>query len=68
MLGLLINEDEQKEMTYVLQRELDELLFDLNDERIDRTIKEAMEKRYRVLFQLFKRVAPEQECLRYIPK
>ncbi|WP_217588832.1 hypothetical protein [Lentibacillus saliphilus] len=68
MLGLLINDMEQKELTYVIQRELDELLFDLGDQRIDSIVKQAMRDRYRILFQLFRRVANEQDCLKYIPK
>ena len=47
MLGLLINEQEQKEMAYVLKREMEEVLFDLGDERIDRKVKEVMRERYK---------------------
>lgn len=68
MLGLLINDMEQKEMEYLLKRELEELLMDLEDHRIDHTVKRAMRERYQLLFQLFRRVASEQECLKYIPK
>lgn len=65
MLGLLINEMEQKEIEYVVNRELEEILMDLDDPRIDHKMKLAMRKRYHVLFRLFQRVAPEQECLKY---
>jgi hypothetical protein len=68
MLGLLINEMEQKEIEYVLKRELDELLFDMEDSRIDHRVKHAMRDRYRTLFQLLRRVASEQECMKYMPK
>lgn len=68
MLGLLINDMEQREIEYVLKRELEELLMDLEDHRIDNMVKEVMRDRYRVLFQLFKRVANEQECLKYMLK
>ncbi|MEN1970655.1 hypothetical protein WMZ97_21760 [Lentibacillus sp. N15] len=68
MLGLLINDIEQKEMEYLLKRELEELLMDLEDHRIDHLVKRAMRERYQILFQLFRRVASEQECLKYIPK
>lgn len=50
MLGLLINEKEVKEIEYLIKRELDEILFDLRDERIDQIVKRAMEERYKVLF------------------
>lgn len=68
MLGLLINEMEQKEIEYLLRRELEELLMDLEDHRIDQMVKRAMRERYRILFQLFRRVASEKECMKYMPK
>ncbi|MGX2957872.1 hypothetical protein JNUCC23_00935 [Peribacillus sp. JNUCC 23] len=66
MMGLMINEMEQKELEYVLKRELDEILFDFQDARIDTFVKRAMEERYKILFNLFKRVAPTSECLKYM--
>ncbi|WP_077210511.1 hypothetical protein [Bacillus dakarensis] len=68
MLGMLINEKEVKEVQYLLKREMDEILFDLEDERIDHVVKRAMEERYRILFGLFKRVASPKECLGYMRK
>jgi len=68
MLGLLINEKEHKEMIYLIKRELEELLFDLDDHRIDEVVKQTMRARYQTLFQLLQRVATEQECLEYMPK
>lgn len=68
MLGLLINEVDQKEMEYLLKRELEELLMDLEDPRIDQMVKRAMKERYKTLFNLFRRLASEQECMKYIPK
>ncbi len=68
LLGLLINEIEQKEVEYLLRRELEELLMDLEDHRIDHMVKRAMKERYNILFQLFRRVANENECLKYMPK
>lgn len=65
---MLINDMEQKEMEYLIKRELEELLLDLEDSRIDPLVKRAMSERYRLLFQLFRRVASEDECVRYIPK
>ncbi|AZU59984.1 hypothetical protein [Neobacillus mesonae] len=66
MFGLLINEKEIKEMEYLLKREMDEILFDLGDDRIDHIVKRAMEERYKVLFALFRRVASPNECIKYI--
>lgn len=68
MIGLLVNEMEQKEMEYLIKRELEEILLDLDDNRIDQMVKSAMRERYRLLFQLLRRVASEQECMKYIPK
>jgi hypothetical protein len=68
MLGMLINEKEVKEIQYLIKREMDEILFDLKDERIDHIVKRAMEERYKILFTLFKRVATPSDCLKYIRK
>jgi hypothetical protein len=68
MLGLLISEMEQSEIEYLLKREMEELLMDLEDSRIDHMVKRAMGERYQTLFQLFRRVASEKECMKYIPK
>ena len=67
MLGILINEMEKKEMEYLIKRELDELIFDLDDQRIDTIIKHSMKERYETLFQLLLRVASKEDSLPYIP-
>ncbi|CAM4086804.1 hypothetical protein [Mesobacillus thioparans] len=67
MLGVLINEKERKEIEYLIKREMDEILFDMKDERIDHIVKRSMRERYQILFSLFKRVAPPKECLKYMP-
>ena len=66
MQAMLLNDMEIKEMQYLLKREMDEILFDLRDDRIDLFIKTEMEERYKHLFTLFKRVAPPIECMKYI--
>lgn len=68
MIGLLINEMEQKEIEYLVKRELEELLLDLEDSRIDQMVKQSMHLRYRNLFQLLRRVSSENEYLKYIPE
>lgn len=68
MLGLLINEMEKKEIAYMVKRELEELLLDLDDIRIDQMVKSAMRDRYQVLFRLLLRVASQAECMEYMPK
>ncbi|WP_445492974.1 hypothetical protein [Niallia sp. 03133] len=66
MIGLLLNKTEVKEIEYLIKRELDEIIFDLNDERIDKSVKKAMMIRYQELFSLLKRIASPKECLQYI--
>lgn len=65
MLGLLINEKEYLEVRYLLVKEMDEILFDLEDERINPVVKRAMEERYQILFVLFKRFSPQNEWKNY---
>jgi hypothetical protein len=67
MIGIIIDQREEKEIRYLIKREMDEILFDMKDERIDHIVKKAMDERYKILFSLFKRVAPPVECFRYIP-
>lgn len=66
LLGLMINKAEHKELEYLVKRELDELLLDMNDHRIDQIVKKAMRERYRTLFQLLRRVSNDRECLKYM--
>lgn len=68
MLGLLIKDVEHKELEYLLRRELEELTMDLEDHRIDQMVKHAMHERYAVLFNLFRRFASNQECMKYMPR
>ncbi|SEO73982.1 hypothetical protein SAMN04488134_1121 [Amphibacillus marinus] len=68
MLGLLVSEREVKEIEYLIKRELEEILFDIEDSRIDSVVKDTMQQRYRVLYQLFRRIASHQDVLRYLPR
>lgn len=66
MIGMLVSEKEQLEIEYLLRREMEELMFDLQDSRIDNKIKRSMEERYQIIFRLFQRVAPPSECVKYM--
>lgn len=66
MLGLLVTDMEKKEIQYLIKRELEELLMDLEDHRIDQVVKQAMRERYKTLFHLFRKVATEEECFQYM--
>ncbi|WP_124224023.1 hypothetical protein [Aquisalibacillus elongatus] len=68
MLGLLINEQEQRELEYLLKREMDELIYDFNYDHIDGQVREAIKERYTTLFNIFKRMASHTSCLHYTPK
>jgi hypothetical protein len=66
MLGFLFNQRECKELEYMFRKEMDELLFDLNDHRIDGSLRKAMDDRYHVVFQMYKRVANTRDVTKYI--
>lgn len=66
MLGVLLNEKEVQELEYMLKREMEELLLDLEDERIQSVVKRSMEERYQIIFQMFRRFASPTECSRYM--
>ncbi|SDI89258.1 hypothetical protein [Alteribacillus bidgolensis] len=66
MMGILINVKEAQEMEYLLKRELEELLLDFEDNRIDPVVKRAMEEKYRIVLGIYRRFASSAECSRYI--
>lgn len=65
MLGFLFNDRECRELDYVLRKELDEMLFDLDDKRMDRDIKTAIEARYKVIFRMYARLASPKDISKY---
>lgn len=66
MLGMIVNFKEVQELEYLLKREMDELLYDFEDSRIDAVVKRAMEERYDILFNLYRRIAPPVDCVKYL--
>ncbi len=66
MIGILMNEEERKEIEYLLKRELDELLYDFSDKCLESIVKRAMEERYQILFKFYSKVASPTSCVRYI--
>lgn len=66
MIGILMNAQEVKEMEYLIKREMDEILFDLQDDRLEDMVKRAMDERYQILFTLFRRIASPNECIKYM--
>ncbi|OZB90146.1 hypothetical protein [Paenibacillus sp. XY044] len=65
MLGMLFNDKECKELDYVLRKELDEMLFDLSDQRLDQDIRNAIANRYKTVFRMYARFAPQKELSKY---
>ena len=65
MLGMLLTDKECKELSYMLRKELDEMLIDLSDRRLDGPIREAIMNRYKVVFRMFARMASPKELSRY---
>lgn len=65
MIGFLFNERECKELDYVIRKELDEMLFDLKDQRVDSKAKAAIEARYRIVFRMYTRLASSKEISKY---
>ncbi len=65
MLGILFNDRECRELDYVLRKELDEMLLDLRDTRIDGDMKTAIENRYKVIFRMYARLASPKDLSRY---
>ncbi|TSJ65244.1 hypothetical protein FPQ13_07905 [Allobacillus salarius] len=68
MLGLMISETEQKELEYLLKKEMDELLFEVTADDFNAEIKNAIKKRYITLFNLYKRFASQNELVNYTPR
>lgn len=66
MLGAIFTDEEIQEVQYLLKREMEELLLDLEDERIEGLVRRSMEERYRLIFRLFSRFATPSDCGRYV--
>ena len=68
MLGMMLNGKESLELEYLIKKELEELLLDLGDERIDGLVRRAMEERYKIIFKLYGRFVTPKELSKYIRK
>ncbi|MCM3762336.1 hypothetical protein M3212_16305 [Alkalihalobacillus oceani] len=66
MLGLLLNQKEVQEVEYMLKREMEEILLDLSDPRIDELVKRAMEEKYQIVFSIYKRLVTPKESVKYL--
>jgi hypothetical protein len=66
MMGFLFSERDCAEIKYLIRKELEEVLFDLGDYRMEEVVREAMEQRYQVLFKLYARFVSSKELTKYI--
>lgn len=67
MLGMMLTDKECKELDYLLRKEMDEMLLDMSDSRLDGPVKDAISKRYKVVFRMYARFATPRELSRYAP-
>jgi hypothetical protein len=65
MLGMMFTDKECRELGYMLRKELDEMLLDIGDRRLDGPVKEAIAKRYKTVFRMYARLASPRELSRY---
>ncbi|GAC41116.1 hypothetical protein [Paenibacillus popilliae] len=65
MLGFLFNDNECRELGYMLRKELDEMLFDLSDNRLDSDVRQAISRRYRIVFRMYARIASPKDLSKY---
>jgi hypothetical protein len=65
MLGMMFTDKESKEFDYLLRKEMDEMLLDMSDRRLDGPVKEAISKRYKIIFRMYARFATPRELSRY---
>lgn len=66
MFGVMLLDKEAQELEYLIKKELDDLVDDLNNKQLNNIVRRAMEERYQILFNIFKRFANQGECLKYI--
>ncbi|WP_339060598.1 hypothetical protein [Tepidibacillus marianensis] len=65
MLGFLFNDKECNELEYMIKKELEEMLLDLSDKRIDGALRKAIEERYQIVFRMFSRLGSSKELSKY---
>jgi len=65
MLGFLFNERECRELEYLIRKDLDEMLLDLSDKRIDGALRKAIDERYHIVFKMYSRFGNNKELSKY---
>ncbi len=65
MLGFLFSTKECRELEYMLKKELEEMLLDLSDVKMEGIVHRAIEDRYHTVFKMYARMATPREISRY---
>ncbi|TSB44822.1 hypothetical protein [Alkalicoccobacillus porphyridii] len=65
MLGMMLTTKEAREVEYMLKREMEEILLDLSDPRIDQVVKNVMDEKYEILYGLYKRFGTPRDQMKY---
>lgn len=65
MLGMLFDDKECRELNYMFRKELDEILHDLSDGRLDPQMKDVIQARYKLIFRMYARLATPKELSKY---
>ncbi len=65
MLGMMFTDKECRELGYMLRKELDEMLMDIGDRKLEGPVREAIVKRYKIVFRIYARMASPRDLSRY---
>jgi hypothetical protein len=65
MLGVVLQSKEAQEVEYLLKREMEEILLDLSDPRIDDIVKHVMREKYQLIYGLYKRFVSPKDRIKY---
>ena len=67
MMGFLFSQKRMPRITiHAPRRELEELLLDFGDKRIDGVVRTAMEERYTTVFRMYGRFVSSKELVKYV--
>ncbi|MMZ43604.1 hypothetical protein D1872_51660 [compost metagenome] len=65
MLGVLFSDKEVEEIKYLLIREMNTLREDIEYGDLEEEVREALKRRYKRVYQMFSKVASENDRRRY---
>lgn len=65
MFGMALKKKEAEEIIYLLKKEMDDVYEDLHDRSVEGCVKRAIEEKYSLLFNVYRRMVPATESLKY---